>query len=580
MSLPRPLAIEVALERAGESFIDKYRLMKDRLLNVEYEHWAAGFPEGNNHGRGHITRVLENLDHLLGPKPLEYLDSYELFLAMMSILYHDIGLLQQRKGHENISKDLLEGDANDAYIINAIDKEIIAAAVVSHSSSKDIAQECGRFSSEEIIGRHKARPTVVAALVRLADELDEDHRRADSILQQRLKLPAESTFFWLFCQRVRGVRPNLMSKRIDFNLALEPQDTKHYGLVPGGKTRHFVAFTAEKLAKINLERVKMNRFLPPELQYAGLHIDVKPLRNHSTWKSPRTFVFNDHTTCEMFLHSFPELLNEPAKEAMSGVLELMKHANLDEADKELDRLASVLDDLPIEVQMRIFYDKACVHSKRAATYHDSSSEHEHALDQAANYLVEWFKRGQSGAFKAIGRTADAEVHYMASDRDLALVRSKRSTTLHNAIPKSHWPTSNSGGGCVPLGTFIDTPNGKCLVERLRPGDDVVSLRLGSVNERVRATVVAVMTTQSPCCIRLNLKWLVTPRQPVLTSGGWVEAAAIKKGDTVMDGYGALVPIFEREILESSFEVFDLNIDDPCHNYVANGLVCHNKMPAE
>src|SRR5262245_58064966 len=109
IKMPSKLGIEKDLAGAGDSFIQKYQLMKDRLLNVEYEHWAAGFAEGNNHGRGHITRVLENLDHLLGPKPLDRVGPYELFLAMMSVLYHDIGLLQQRKGHEEISKQLLEG---------------------------------------------------------------------------------------------------------------------------------------------------------------------------------------------------------------------------------------------------------------------------------------------------------------------------------------------------------------------------------------------------------------------------------------------------------------------------------------
>ncbi|HTC89698.1 MAG TPA: hypothetical protein VK686_15430, partial [Bryobacteraceae bacterium] len=114
---PNMLGIEKALEGAGGSFINRYRLMRDRLLNVEYEHWAAGFPAGNNHGRGHILRVLENLNNLLGDKPLDHLEPYELFLAMMAILYHDVGLLQQRKGHEEISKELLEADTNDAYII-------------------------------------------------------------------------------------------------------------------------------------------------------------------------------------------------------------------------------------------------------------------------------------------------------------------------------------------------------------------------------------------------------------------------------------------------------------------------------
>jgi HD domain len=341
-----PLKIERALERARGSFIDKYRLMKERLLTTEYEHWAAGFPEGNNHGKGHITRVLEYLDHLLGPKPLEHLDPYELFLAMMAILYHDIGLLHQRRGHEEISKALLEGDTNDAYIINPIDKEIIAAAVVSHSSSKDIAQECSRFSAEEPIGKYRARPTVVAALVRLSDELDEDHRRADPILQQRLKLPPESAFFWLFCQRVRGVRPDLTSKRIDVNLAFEAQDTRNYGPVPGGRARSFVAFSAEKLAKINQERVYVNRFLPQELRYAGLHVDLKPIREHPKWRAPRTFVFNDRTTAEMFLKSFPELFDEPANDAMKGVLAFMKQGDLGKAEEELTRFARVAGGSP------------------------------------------------------------------------------------------------------------------------------------------------------------------------------------------------------------------------------------------
>jgi hypothetical protein len=576
MRLQQNLGIEKALEGAGDSFIEKYRLMKNRLLNVEYEHWAAGFPEGNNHGRGHITRVLEKLDQLLGPKPLKLLSPYELFLTMMSILYHDIGLLQQRKGHANVSKALLEGDKNNAYIINSIDREIIGAAVVSHSSSKDIAKVCDRFSPVEYISNYEARPEVVAALVRLADELDEDHRRADPILQQHLNLPPESTFFWLFCQRVRGVRPNLTRKRIDFHVAFEPQDTRTYGPVPEGKTRPFVAFFAEKLAKINQERVYVNAFLPQELQYDGVHVDVKPLPNHPTWTSPRTFVFNDRTTAQMFVQSFPELLAEPAKAAMGDVLNLMSQKNLDKAEEELHRLASVHTDLPIELQMAILYDKACIASMKAATFSDSSQEYEQALDQAVRWLVEWFKLGQKGAFTAAGRTESSEVHRMVSDGDLALVLSKRRGKLEEAIPYSLWPTQSSGGGCVPSGTYIDTPDGKCLVERLRPGDDVVSLRLGSAYERVRATVVDVATTRSTHCIQFNNRWLVTPSQPVRTSTGWVEAAALKKGNRVMDGYGTLVPIAELEVVENSVEVFDLTINDPCHNYVANGLLCHNK----
>jgi hypothetical protein len=574
------LGIEQALETLAGPFKDKYNLMKDRLLNVEYEHWAAGFPEGNNHGRGHITRVLENLDHLVGSEPLAYLNVYELFLAMMAILYHDIGLLRQRERHGDISKELLEGDNNDAYIINKFDKEIISAAVVSHSASKDINAECSRFSTEEIVGQYRARPRVVAALVRLADELDEDYRRADVILQQRLNPPSESAFFWLFCQRIRGVRPNLLAKRIDFNFAPEINDVLRYGPVPGGKTRHFIAFCADKFEKINRERVTVNEFLPPELQYAGIHVDVKPLTRHRQWKNPRTFVFNDNTTSLMFIQSFPELLDGPAKDEMRDILDLMHQGNLTAAESRLERLAIVAEDLPIETQMRVLYDQACVYSLQAATLGTQSFEIKRTLDRAVDCLIRWFRQGQAGAFDAIGKTAFAEVGRMANDGDLSFVRLKRQKALKKEIPDKFWPNVTAhgrsrSGGCIPFGTMVDTPDGSRRVELLRLGDNVLSFPLGSTTERVTARIDAIMSTRATCCVRLGNNWVVTQRQPVYTTNGWLVAGELKNGDRVMDNQGAFIPVENPVLIQDYFEVFQLNIDDPAHNYFANGLLCRN-----
>jgi hypothetical protein len=584
MRARKPLKIETLLEQSGGSFINKYRLMRDRLLNVEYEHWAAGFAEGNNHGRGHITRVLNNLDHLLGAKPLDLLDPYELFLAMMAILYHDIGLLRQRKGHEAGSKAFLEGDKNDAYVINAIDKEIIAAAVVSHSSSRDIEEECRRFSPEELIGEHRARPRVIAALVRLADELDEDHRRADAILQRRLDLPEESAFFWLFCQRVRAVRPNLVAKRIDVNFALEATDTEQFGPLPGGEMRHFVAFCAEKLAKINQERVYVNRFLPPELQYGTLHIDVKPLPGHAKWISPRTFVFNDKTTAEMFLRGFPELLDDPARKQIQAALELMRLEKLGEADRKLDALASVIIDLPADVRINIPYERACIQSFRAKNSGAGTPERDAALDAAEKCLIEWYHRGHDGGWDAIGRTAAAEVHRMASDGDLAFVRRMRGPRLKEAIPASLWPKPKAGGGggglgCLPIGTLIDTPAGPQRVEDLRAGDPILSFN-PTDSQCVRSTVAEVRTSRTPCCICLNHGWLATPGQRIRASSGWVRVGGLQLGDRVMDRGGSLVEVLSTVPHSGYFETFDLSVAGPYHSYVADGLLCHNNPNME
>ena len=395
-------------------------------------------------------------------------------------------------------------------------------------------------------------------------------------------MPEESKFFWLFCQRIPGVQPKLSAKSIDMTFAPDPQDTERCGPVPGGLARHFIAFCAEKFEKINRERVYVNRFLPDGLQYSGLHVDVRPLLKHPTWQSPRAFVFNNTTTSLMFLQSFPELLYQPAKDAIRRVLTLMQQNELSDAGKELGRLVAVLPDLPRDVQMPLFYERACLYSMKAVSQPVGSPERELSLDQAMEHLITWYEEGQKGGFDAIGRTANAELYRMMSDGDLSVVRSQRVVELQKKMPTAPWKPAGAntggGGGCVPYGTLIETPAGSRLVELIHPGDEVTSLRLGIAGQRANARVVSIKTGRADCCIQLGQGWIVTGSQPVRTADGWREASALRSGDRVMNGCGEFVTIEPPKIIHAYFEVFDLAIDDPSHNYIANGLLCHNKYP--
>jgi len=170
---------------------------------------------------------------------------------------------------------------------------------------------------------------------------------------------------------------------------------------------------------------------------------------------------------------------------------------------------------------------------------------------------------------------------MANDGDLSVVRSERGRQLKSKIPKKFWPNVGAhsgggyGGGCVPWGTLIDTPGGPCPVELLRPGDSVLSMRLGASNELVRAPIEWIVSGRSTCCVRLGNDWIVTPRQPVYTSSGWLPAGELKIGDRIMDGQGRFLPVENPELVEGYFEIFHLHIGDRAHDYIANGLLCHN-----
>jgi hypothetical protein len=157
------LAIERALKRQssvdGPSFYHRYRVFRERVLDNEYCRTMAGFPGGNDHGPKHIIRVMANLDGLLGGRPRALLTEYELFLAMMGVLYHDVGILRGREGHAATSAKLLT-EEKASFILDETDTTFVSAIVLSHSGSVTIE----KGPRDQHVRGHDIRPRLVAAL--------------------------------------------------------------------------------------------------------------------------------------------------------------------------------------------------------------------------------------------------------------------------------------------------------------------------------------------------------------------------------------------------------------------------------
>jgi hypothetical protein len=175
---------------------------------------------------------------------------------------------------------------------------------------------------------------------------------------------------------------------------------------------------------------------------------------------------------------------------------------------------------------------------------------------------------------------------MIEDQDLADVVRERWDRIAEKIPGRFHPretprptTSPSYSGCVPIGTGIATPSGIKPVQELRRGDLVYSFRLSGPIERVTARVEAVHTLREAKCVRLNQHWLITPHQELWSGTRWIRACDLRPGDTVMDYEARYQVLHTIDTVHGYFEVFDLTVDETSHNYLANGLLCHNKLPA-
>jgi hypothetical protein len=588
----KELGIEKSLKKAAKDSYYKYNVLKHRLLTTESTFWASAFPGGNDHGPEHIKRVLQNLDKLLGASPLRAnsLNAYELFLAMMAILYHDVGILRQRKDHAMLSKLFLEIDRND-FIFDPRDKEVIALAVVSHSSSRDIELEASAFAQVETIGGQRVRPRVVAALVRFADELDEDYRRANSTVMELLELPEESKFYWQFCQRIQGIEPCPSKHEIVFYVEFKNEDVGKVVQAEGKGTPFLSAF-AEKISKINRERVVVNRFLPEKLQYHKITLEVKPLRNDDKWKRPRAFVFNDESVPSEFVASYPELLLQPAAGWLELAITAIQTGDFYKAEAELERLDEVMDDLPGTMRLRSVYLKACIASLQASKHKAGSYDRRKLLARSKDHLQEWLGLIQTKSFLELHDTANNAIHRMSRDDDLECLLSERKASVVRMIPNQYHATlprawqprtkrkkaqSWGGGGCVPLGTAIETLIGEMPIEELQKGSEILSMDLSGKAAPIVTTVIELHRSIASECIRLNQKYLFTPTQPVYESErGWVSVTDLIPGMCVLDKELRPQPIVQIERIKDHFEVYTLTTDHPSHNYLAYGLICGNK----
>jgi hypothetical protein len=573
--------IEKLLEKASGSmpFYKQYALLKYHLF-LEYDHWAAGFRYGNNHGREHIRRVLEKLEQLLGTGFLpKVITEYELFLTMMAILYHDVGVLRAREDHAATSGQFLDEDSN-TYVIDKLDKEIIRAAVVSHSSTKKIDQECAGLLDEENIGAYTARPRVVAALVRLADELDEDFRRGNPQVAQRVQIPAESEFFWEFCQRVISVRPDRKKLNIKITVKFEPEDLGRQAELKKEPRLFIVAF-AEKLAKINGERAYLSSFLPEPLKYKELVVAVRPLAGAAKWKKPRQFIFDDNTGVHSFIKAFPELVEEPARQSLGVIREAIRAYKLEGAHTELSRLESVLEDLPSEIHLDVLWDLAIVCSLEGKEHSTGTADRVESLRGAVEYLKRWYELGKKSAWQELRRDAAAEIYKITTDMEMGFLYSEERKHIEEMLGTDAKCLVHSwhggGGGCLPEGVAVESPSGAINIEDLRMGMAILSCDFQVPPSKIETRVLRTYRSSAETCIRINDKFLVTESQPLyLGAGKWINGGELVVGSRLQIADGSSVAVETLEKVKNCSEVYTLTTDHPTHNFLVSGLICGNK----
>jgi hypothetical protein len=162
-----------------------------------------------DHGPQHYQNLETNLSLLLPDEVKRQLAVEEIFLLLCAVHFHDIGLLSEkypdepwtdvRKDHVNRTYDYLHDFYKD-WGLNRFEAAALKNICLGHSG-----KTLYELPEEAVIHRSRIRVQFLAALLRMADELDLDYTRVSPTILRLKKIPEESLEHWRKHEEIGGV---------------------------------------------------------------------------------------------------------------------------------------------------------------------------------------------------------------------------------------------------------------------------------------------------------------------------------------------------------------------------------------
>lgn len=227
-----------------------------------------------DHGPRHIEVVLRRASQLVRSyKSLvdgensEYVPGiglYEIFLLTLGIHFHDVGNMYGRSGHETRLMDVMN-NIGPLQPIDRFAKNAIIGIARSHGGRIEGDRDTiGRLAEKLSDGEVEYRPQLLAAVLRLADELADEHSRADNFgLISPEKLPETCLIFHKYAEGLQ-VSVDLRAGQIGLTFSLHAADCRRtYPKVVNGAQANLYLLDEiyERTLKTYIEMIYCGRFM-------------------------------------------------------------------------------------------------------------------------------------------------------------------------------------------------------------------------------------------------------------------------------------------------------------------------------
>ena len=258
----------------SSNYWNRYSALTDFLRNRIYPHVNAGLscfakePElYTDHGGNHFDEVVRYAGFLVGDQA-EGLKPYDIYLLLCAIRLHDAGNIDGREEHEKRAFVVLK-EAGSAVCPDTDESRLIADIAEAHGGTRNGSKDTISALREEIgMGPVLSHPRMVAALVRIADEICEYYPRAATHHLETNTLPPVGWLYHLYAAGVKEARIDRENKTFVIRLTFDAKDlmntyptSQHTLEAPNEK--YLMDTALDRIGKLDTERIYCNRFLLP-----------------------------------------------------------------------------------------------------------------------------------------------------------------------------------------------------------------------------------------------------------------------------------------------------------------------------
>jgi hypothetical protein len=201
------MKIRLTLQRKSPNTYSRFQVIESSAKKLlEYSQGGSHITY-TPHGLSHITAVEENYDWLLSDNDIKSFNDSELFILLVSTLFHDALMIpkfigdetEARINHAKRARDFLtENYQNLGLQLN----ESVAISKVIQGHSIDSIDKLGQA---DVIGNQLVNIQKLAACLSMADICHADESRAPWIVKAHLELDEQSDYHWRRHLQISGI---------------------------------------------------------------------------------------------------------------------------------------------------------------------------------------------------------------------------------------------------------------------------------------------------------------------------------------------------------------------------------------